>query len=135
MLSALDFNFIKHVSEHNLSYATVEEFEARKEIYAAKEAIFEEINNDPANTFTVGHNAYSTWTTGEMKRLNGYVAWSPNVITLRTTHQTLTPSTGSPREPSPPSRTRDLADQLGLLLHWSHGRCLLHQDRKARIPL
>ena len=46
MLSALDFNFIKHVSEHNLSYATVEEFNARKEIYAAKEALFEEIERD-----------------------------------------------------------------------------------------
>jgi len=82
MLSALDFNFIKHVSEHNLSYATVEEFNARKEIYAAKEALFEEINNDPANTFTVGHNQYSTWTQGEMKRLTGYVAWTPDVITV-----------------------------------------------------
>ena len=82
MLTAQDFNFIKHVAEHNLSYATVEEFEARKEIYIAKEALFDEINNDPAMTFTVGHNAYSTWTQAEMKRLNGYIPYSANVITV-----------------------------------------------------
>merc|ERR1712083_41479 len=51
-----------------------EEFNARKEIFAAKEAMHEEINNDPANTFTVGHNKFSTWTEAEMKRINGYMA-------------------------------------------------------------
>merc|ERR1712032_291768 len=72
----------KHVAEHNLSYATVEEFEARKGIYVAKEALFDEINNDPAMTFTVGHNAYSTWTAAEMKKMNGYVPMQANVITV-----------------------------------------------------
>ena len=82
MLTAQDFAFIKHVAEHNLSYATVEEFEARKGIYKAKEALFAEINEDPAMTFTVGHNAYSTWTADEMKRMNGYVPIQSNVITV-----------------------------------------------------
>ena len=72
MLSATDFGFIHHVAEHNLSYATMEEFNARKSIYAAKEALFDEINNDPENTFTVGHNQFSTWTDGEFKRVLGY---------------------------------------------------------------
>merc|ERR1712151_672115 len=47
------------------------------------EALFDEINNDPAMTFTVGHNAYSTWTQAEMKRLNGYIPYSANVITVK----------------------------------------------------
>ena len=80
MLTATDFGFIKHVAEHNLSYATVEEFNARKEIYAAKDALIAEINADPANTFTVGHNQFSTWTDSEYKRILGYKPWSQNVI-------------------------------------------------------
>merc|ERR1712032_410987 len=74
MLSATDFNFIKHVANFNLSYATVEEFNARKEIFAAKEAFIQEVANDPAATYTAAHNMYSTWTSAEMKRINGYVA-------------------------------------------------------------
>jgi len=80
MLTATDFGFIKHVAEHNLSYATVEEFNARKEIYAAKDALIAEINADPANTFTVGHNQFSTWTDSEYKRVLGFKPWSQNVI-------------------------------------------------------
>ena len=80
MLTATDFGFIKHVAEHNLSYATVEEFNARKEIFAAKDALIAEINADPANTFTVGHNQFSTWTDSEYKRILGFKAWSQNVI-------------------------------------------------------
>ena len=80
MLTATDFGFIKHVAEHNLSYATVEEFNARKEIFAAKDALIAEINADPANTFTVGHNQFSTWTDSEYKRVLGYKPWSQNVI-------------------------------------------------------
>ena len=80
MLTATDFGFIKHVAEHNLSYATVEEFNARKEIFAAKDALIAEINADPANTFTVGHNQFSTWTDSEYKRVLGFKPWSQNVI-------------------------------------------------------
>jgi len=80
MLTAADFKFIHHVAEMNLSYATVEEFEARKDIFKARDAIFEEMNADPANTFTVGHNKYSTWTNSELDRLRGYKAWSANVV-------------------------------------------------------
>merc|ERR1719491_603552 len=75
MLSAVDFKFIAHVAEQNLSYATVEEFEARNDI-------FETINNDAANTFTVGHNSYSTWTEGELEKIRGFVSWTKDVITV-----------------------------------------------------
>ena len=78
MLTAADFKFIHHVAEMNLSYATIAEFEARKDIFKARDAMFEEINADTANTFTVGHNQYSTWTNSELDRLRGYKAWSPS---------------------------------------------------------
>ena len=74
LTTAADFKFIAHVAEHNLSYATMSEFEARKTIFAHKDAIFEEINSDPANTFTVGHNKFSTWTDSELDRIRGYKA-------------------------------------------------------------
>jgi len=80
MLTAIDFGFIRHVAEHNLSYATVSEFNARKEIYAEVDAAINESNADPANTFTLGHNQFSTWTDGEFKRVLGYKAWEHNNV-------------------------------------------------------
>jgi len=37
-----------------------------------KDAGIAEINSDPSNTFTVGHNKFSTWTDDEYKALLGY---------------------------------------------------------------
>ncbi len=82
MLTAADFNFIRHVAEYNLSYASVEEFDARKEIFAAREEMFKATNADEANTFTVGHNMYSTWSNDELDRLRGFKAWTRQVITV-----------------------------------------------------
>ena len=76
MLTSADFAFIHHVAEMNLSYATVEEFNARKEIFTTRHNIFEEMNADSANTFTVGHNQYSTWTNSELDKLRGYKAYT-----------------------------------------------------------
>ena len=75
MLSAIDFKFISHVATHNLSWATVEEFNARKQFFAAAEEEIERINAEPENTFTVGHNFMSTWSPMERKRLLGYREW------------------------------------------------------------
>ena len=75
MLSAIDFKFISHVATHNLSWATVEEFNARKQFFAAAEEEIERINANTENTFTVGHNFMSTWSPMERKRLLGYKEW------------------------------------------------------------
>ena len=75
MLTAVDFKFIAHVAKHNLSWATVEEFNARKQFFAAAEEEIERINAEPENTFTVGHNFMSTWSPMERKRLLGYREW------------------------------------------------------------
>ena len=76
MLAPIDFKFIAHVAKHNLSWATVEEFNARKEIFAAADAEIQRINADTANTFTVGHNFLSTMNTMEKANMLGYRAWT-----------------------------------------------------------
>ena len=72
MLSAIDFKFIAHVATHNLSWATVEEFNARKEIFSQVDAEIERINADPAHTYTLAHNQFSTWNSRELDRLRGF---------------------------------------------------------------
>jgi C1A family cysteine protease len=73
MLTSTDFGFIQHVATMNLTYATVAEFEARKEIFVQRDAMFKEINASQSD-YTVGHNEYSTWTNAELDRLRGYRA-------------------------------------------------------------
>ena len=77
MLAAADFAFIQHVATMNLSYATIAEFEARKEIFKARHEMFAEINASQ-DSFTVGHNEWSTWTEDELERLRGYKAFTTN---------------------------------------------------------
>jgi len=71
-LTLVEKNFIMHLAEHGISYGTKEEYEFRFDIYKKKDAEYNMINSDPANTFTVGHNQFSTWTQDEYKRLLGY---------------------------------------------------------------
>ena len=80
MLTSADYAFINHVAAMNLSYATVEEFNARKEIFKAKDAMIKESNADPANTFVLAHNEWSTWNDMELDRLRGFVAWTRDVV-------------------------------------------------------
>lgn len=60
-------NFMNHIAEWGLSYGTEAEFNYRFGLYAQKEAAINEINADPANTFIVGHNQFSTWADWEYK--------------------------------------------------------------------
>jgi C1A family cysteine protease len=71
VVSELEQNFITHVSQHNLSYGTSEEYNFRLAIFAKKDAEFKEINANPKNTFTVGHNHFSTWTDFEFNKMVG----------------------------------------------------------------
>merc|ERR1719464_1310110 len=71
-MTPIHFQFIRHVAEHNLSYATTAEFEARMEIFAAKNEIIEAHNSNPDATFSMAHNYMSTWTDAEYKRLLGF---------------------------------------------------------------
>jgi cathepsin L len=66
--------FSEHVAAYGLTYGTAEEYTFRQAIFEAKDKENDEINADPKNTFTVGHNQFSTWTDAEYKRLLGYKA-------------------------------------------------------------
>ena len=66
--------FLSHVAEQGLNFATTEEFLFRQNIFLMKDAENKEINANPENTFTVGHNQFSTWTDEEYKGLLGYRA-------------------------------------------------------------
>jgi len=57
--------FFQHVAENNLSYGTSEEYQFRKSIFERSDREIEEINADPENTFTAGHDYMSTWTDDE----------------------------------------------------------------------
>jgi len=63
--------FIEHIAEWGLSYGTQEEFEFRMNLFAAKDAEIKEINSSQ-DSFTLGHNQFSTWTDFEYKRLLGF---------------------------------------------------------------
>jgi C1A family cysteine protease len=65
--------FMEHISEHGLSYGTVEEYNFRKNIFDETHAFITEHNNSNA-TWTVGHNFMSAMTQGEKKRMTGYKA-------------------------------------------------------------
>jgi len=71
-LSLMEQSFIKHMSDYGLSYGTKEEYNFRFEIFKKKDLENQEINNNPENTFTVGHNQFSTWTDEEYKAILGY---------------------------------------------------------------
>ena len=60
------FHFMRHVAEFNLSYATTAEFEARQAIFAERHDLITAENANPENTFTIGHNRFSTWTNSEL---------------------------------------------------------------------
>ena len=70
--AALEQAFIQHITDYGLSYGTVEEYTFRLGLFSAIDAEINEINANPENTFTVGHNFLSTMTKDEKKRLLGF---------------------------------------------------------------
>ena len=63
--------FMEHCSRFGLSFATKHEFDYRFAIFVETEHEIERINQEPGNTFKVGHNMFSTMTELEKKRLLG----------------------------------------------------------------
>ena len=72
LMHPLAFDFMRHVAEYNLTYLTTAEFEARLEIFAGRDEAIKAENDKPENTFTLGHNMYSSWTDLELDRIRGY---------------------------------------------------------------
>jgi len=65
--AAINADFLSHVAEHGLMYATTEEFQFRQDIFLKNDATYKQINANPENTFEVGHNFMSTWTDEEYR--------------------------------------------------------------------
>jgi len=83
--SQVEQTFIEHISNYGISYGTAEEYKFRLALFAEKDAEIEKINSEPENTFTVGHNMFSTWTDAEYKKLLGAkVMNETNVVYLDT---------------------------------------------------
>lgn len=72
MSITLDYSFMRHVSEFSLNFATVEEFNFRQTLFAAKNAEIVAWNITPNQTHTLEHNQFSTWTKEEFKAILGY---------------------------------------------------------------
>jgi cathepsin L len=85
--SIVEQSFIQHLASHGISFGTAEEYKFRLSIFAEKDAEYKKINANSENTFTVGHNKFSTWTKDEYKRILGYKGLKPqkNVTTLNAT--------------------------------------------------
>ena len=76
------FVFMRHVAEFNLSFATTAEFEARQAIFAERHDQIALENANPENTFTLGHNKFSTWTNSELDRIRGFRSTGRQPTTL-----------------------------------------------------
>ena len=63
--------FLEHVAAYGISYGTQEEYAFRQALFAKRDAEYNEINNDPSNTFVVGHNMFSTMTDDEASKMMG----------------------------------------------------------------
>ena len=67
----LDEEFVKHIVTYGHSYGTLEEYNFRRERFAEIDALIKETNSQ-GNSWTAGHNKFSTWTHAEYKKLLGY---------------------------------------------------------------
>lgn len=79
-------DFVGHMNNFGLNYATQEEFEFRMGLYAKKAELIKE-HNSGNHSFTLGHNQFSTYTDAEYKKLLGFRGKSnqaKNVVELPT---------------------------------------------------
>ena len=70
-MSAMDYKFIEYVAHWGKSYATVEEYNARQAIFAAKDVEML-AENASQNSYVLAHNRMSDWTEAEYKAILGY---------------------------------------------------------------
>jgi len=65
-----DFDFVQYIAKHGKSYADVEEFNLRSQLFAKFDAEVK-LHNATETTSTHGHNFLSDWTAEEKTRLLG----------------------------------------------------------------
>ena len=66
--NGLKTKFMEFLAHHGKTYATIQEFEHRFNLYAATDFEIVQFNSVP-QTSTVGHNKFSDWSPEERKRL------------------------------------------------------------------
>lgn len=54
--------FDEHISMFGLSFPTADEYAFRLDQFMRTDEFITKENKNPANTFTLGHNKFSTWT-------------------------------------------------------------------------
>ena len=68
--SADEMNFLQFMVKYGKQYASMEEYNLRKELFDAKDLLIRAHNSRPAN-FSLGHNKFSDWTKAEMEKMYG----------------------------------------------------------------
>jgi cathepsin F len=68
-MSEMEFKFIDFVAKQGKSYATVEEYQMRMSLFAARDAAIAEFNTN--STSVHAHNKFSDYTQHESKRMLG----------------------------------------------------------------
>ena len=68
LMTKLDYEFMKYITEFNKMYSTTEEFEMRKELFRATHNFIAEANAQEGS-YTAGHNMFSDWTAEEKSTL------------------------------------------------------------------
>lgn len=66
----LTSRFNEHMRVHGLSFATVEEYNARMKLFAERDTVIND-HNSKNGSYRLGHNKFSTWTIEEYKRILG----------------------------------------------------------------
>jgi C1A family cysteine protease len=73
-VSAIDqtqFEFMSYVAQYGKTYASLDEFNMRYEIFAKNDEIIKTHNADPTETHVLGHNFLSDYTEAEKAKLRG----------------------------------------------------------------
>jgi len=70
-VQAIESQFVEHINNQGLNFATAEEYKFRMNIFMETDAELKKINSEEGNTFVVAHNAFSTMTASEKNRMMG----------------------------------------------------------------
>jgi C1A family cysteine protease len=88
-LYATSSEFTQYVAKYGKNYGTVEEFQYREQLFNERKIAYAKENSKNENTFTVGVNQFTDWTTEEYKKILGYKrspAENKNYVILDTTN-------------------------------------------------
>ena len=98
--------YMHFIAEHNRSFLTTEEFEARHALFAETDAFVEEHNASNAS-FTVAHNFFSDLTEDEKANTRGRVATANKIKNIVELDETSTPSSVDWRDAGAVNKIQD----------------------------